>query len=389
WRAGREADQHTVYVSTDQGQVADGSASSLTSGTSSADLSPLDLAMGTTYYWRVDEVNEGEATTVWAGPVWSLSTMAALVVEDFESYGNASPDRPFQAWIDGFGYSADEYFPVAYPGNGTGAGIGHDIWSLSSPHYDGDIMETSNTATGSGQSMPFYYTNTGGTASETQRTFAPAQDWTVGSAQTLSIAFHGQADNTGTLYVKINGVKLTYPRDASNIAIGAWQAWNIDLSTVSTNLSSITDMAIGVDGSGASGMVLIDDIRLHAEAGEMITPVDPGTEGMVASYSFEGNANDASGNGNNGTVNGDALFGAGHDGSALDCDGVDDFVSTDKTASQLGIGGNGARTVSSWVFTRSFGNGGIYDVGARTTAQDFSLRTLATDNQWRIQYWGG
>ena len=390
WRAGREAGQHTVYVSEDQAAVADGSASTLTSSTNSADLSPLDLGMGTTYYWRVDEVNEAEATTVWPGPVWSFSTMAALVVEDFESYGNVSPDRPFQAWLDGFGYSSDEFFPTAYGGNGTGAGIGHDIWSLSSPHYDGDIMETSNTIAGSGQAMPFYYGNTGGTASETQHTFSPPQDWTVGAAQTLSIAFHGAAGNTGTLYVKINGVKLTYPRDASNIAIGAWQAWNIDLSTVSTNLASVTDMAIGVDGSGASGMVLIDDIRLHAEAGEMITPVDPGTDGLVASYSFEGNANDVSGNGNNGTVNGGALFVAGHDGSALDCDGTDDYVSVDRTASQLGIGGNNARTVSSWVFTRGYGNGGIYDVGARTTGQDFSLRTLdSIDNRWRIQYWGG
>ncbi|MCP4450647.1 MAG: discoidin domain-containing protein, partial [Planctomycetes bacterium] len=111
WRAGREADQHTIYVSTDQNEVADGLAPSLTSGTNSADLSPLDLAMGTTYHWRVDEVNEAETTTVWEGPVWSLSTMAALVVEDFESYNNASPDRPFQAWLDGFGYSADEFFP--------------------------------------------------------------------------------------------------------------------------------------------------------------------------------------------------------------------------------------------------------------------------------------
>ncbi|NQV32839.1 MAG: LamG domain-containing protein, partial [Phycisphaeraceae bacterium] len=30
-----------------------------------------------------------------------------------------------------------------------------------------------------------------------------------------------------------------------------------------------------------------------------------------------------------------------------------------------------------------------YDVGARVAGQDFSLRTLATENEWRIQYWGG
>ncbi|NQV35635.1 MAG: discoidin domain-containing protein, partial [Phycisphaeraceae bacterium] len=384
WRAGRDAAQSTVYVSTDQNEVADGLAPSLTASTNSVDLGSLDLQLSETYYWRVDEVNNAEAIPVWAGSVSSFSTVDAVIVDDFESYNNISPDRPFQAWLDGFGYSADEFFPTAFGGNGTGAGIGHDIWSLSSPYYDGDIMETSNTLPGSGRSMPFYYGNSGGTASETQRKFAVPQDWTVGGAKILSIPFSGAAGNTGTLYAKINGTKVTYPRDASNLAMGGWLAFNIDLSGM--NVQSVTELAIGVDGSNASGVLLIDDITLHSEPGEIITPSDPGTDGLVASYSFEGNANDVSGNGNNGTVNGGAQFVTGHDGSALDCDGIDDYVSTDKVASQLGIGGNSPRTISSWVFTRSYNNGGIYDVGARVAGQDFCLRTLGNNNEWRIQY---
>jgi len=387
WRAGREADSHTIYMSADQNEVADGLAPSVTSNTNSVDVSSFDLPMSAPYYWRVDEVNDAEAVSTWAGPVWSFTTAEALVVDDFESYNNISPDRPFQTWLDGFGYSSDEYFPIEYPGNGTGAGIGHDIWSLSSPHYDGDIMETSNTLPGSGQSMPFYYGNSGGVSSETQRVFSVPQDWTVGGAITLSIPFSGQAGNTGTLYAKINGTKITYPRDAANLAINGWLAFNIDLTSM--NVQNVTELAIGVDGSGASGMILIDDITLHATAGDVITPEDPGTAGLIAAYTFEGNANDVSGNGNNGTVNGNAQFTPGHDGSALDCDGVDGYVSTDKTASQLGLDGNNARTISSWVFTRGYANGGIYDVGDRNNGQDFSLRTLATDNLWRIQYWGG
>ncbi len=30
--------------------------------------------------------------------------LTVLVVDDFESYSNTSPDRPFQAWLDGFGH---------------------------------------------------------------------------------------------------------------------------------------------------------------------------------------------------------------------------------------------------------------------------------------------
>ena len=348
WRAGREADQHTVYVSADVAEVADGSAPSVTVSANSLDLASLDLNLGETYYWRVDEVNNAEAISVWAGPVWNLSTPAALVVDDFESYNNISPDRPFQTWLDGFGYSADEYFPQGYAGNGTGAGIGHDIWSLTSPHYNGDIMETDSTLEGSSQSMPFYYTNSGGVSSETQRAFAVPQDWTQGGVQTLSIAFNGQAGNTGTLYAMINNAKISYTRDPTNIGQPGWQVWNIDLSSVSTNLQSVTELAIGVDGNGAEGMILIDDIKLYAAPGELITPVDPGTDSLVAEYRFEGNFNDSSGNGHNGTV-------VGFDGTQVVQDtargqvlslpgGSDQYVEI----GAVGLSGNMPRTIACW-----------------------------------------
>jgi hypothetical protein len=274
WRAGREADQHTVYLSMDPNAVADGSAPSTTFDTDSVDLSSLDLQLGQAYYWRVDEVNNAEAISVWEGPVWNLSTVAALTVDDFEGYSNISPNRPFQSWLDGFGYSADEFFPNGYGGNDTGAGIGHDIWSLSSPHYDGDLMETSSTFSGSGQSMPFYFTNTGGTASETQHTFAVPQDWTVGGATTLSIPFRGTAGNTGSLYVKINNTKVTFDGNASSISRPVWVLWPIDLAALGIGLGNITEMAFGVDGGSASGMVLIDDITLVAEPFSLLTTMD-------------------------------------------------------------------------------------------------------------------
>ena len=361
WRAGREAAQHTVYASPDMNAVADGSAPSLSLSTNSLDLSTLDLNLDETYYWRVDEVNEAEAVSVWTGPVWNLTTPSALVVDDFESYGNISPNRPFQAWLDGFGYSADEFFPAEYGGNGTGAGIGHDIWSLSSPHYGGDIMETSSTIAGSSQSMPFYYTNSGGAVSETQRVFAVPQDWTVGGVQTLSIAFQGRAGNTGTLYVIINNVKIPYAHAPGDIAQSAWQAWNIDLSTVNTNLQSITKMAIGVDGSTASGMVLIDDMTLHAKPGELITPVDPGSGDLVALYAFEGNMNDSSGNGRHGTVvgvGGTQVISDPIRGQVLSLPGGDDqYVEI----GAVGISGTMPRTIACWA------------KAANTTITDWSL----------------
>ena len=54
--------------------------------------------------------------------------------------------------------------------------------------------------------------------------------------------------------------------------------------------------------------------------------------GLVAYYPFNGNANDESGNGNNGTVYGATLTDGrfGNTGSAYDFDGIDDYVDIKK-----------------------------------------------------------
>jgi hypothetical protein len=100
---------------------------------------------------------------------------------------------------------------------------------------------------------------------------------------------------------------------------------------------------------------------------------------------------DASGNGNHGTSQGGVTSAAGIIGGALDFNGQQNsWVNTGKMPSALGIDGNKPRSISAWVYTRGFGNGGIFDMGTRATAQDFSLRTLDNiDNRWRIQYWDG
>ncbi len=265
WRAGREADQSIVYVSTDPNEVAAGIASSATANTHGINLSAFEIQMGETYYWRVDEVNNAETVSVWVGPVWSLTIVDAVVVDDFESYNNISPGRPFQAWLDGFGYSADEFFPAGYGGNGTGSGVGHDIWTASRPHYNGMIMETDNTLPDSGQSLPFYYNNAGNVASQIERVFAVSQDWTMGDAQSLVLSFYGDPGNTGQFYVKINNTKIVYGGPANAITTPYWTQWNIDLSTLG-NLQNVLKLIIGVDGNAASGKFLIDDILLFREA---------------------------------------------------------------------------------------------------------------------------
>jgi hypothetical protein len=324
WRAGREASDHVLYLSTDANAVTDGTATSVTTSTSAVSLDSLDLQLSQTYYWRVDEVNDAEDPSTWAGPVWNLSTPAVLVVDDFESYGNKSPNRPFQTWLDGYGYSADEFFPVEYPGNGTGSGVGHDIWSPSSPYFGGSIMETTNVY-GGAQSMPAYYNNSAGGVSETTRKFAAPQNWTAYGVKGLKLWFYGNPANTATqMYIKINNKRINYPGDAANLQQKPWHTWYIDLTTVTgTNLASVTELTLGFEGG--VGVVLIDDIILTPEGPDQVTPVDPGNSGLVAHYAFEGNVSDSAG-ANHGTVTGFPQYVAGKNGQAIQLNGTDDFV---------------------------------------------------------------
>ena len=79
------------------------------------------LDLNQTYYWRIDEVNTLLNPSIFKGDVWSFSTLDYLIVDDFESYKNSSPNKVNQKWIDGQGFSADDYYPQGHSGNGTGS----------------------------------------------------------------------------------------------------------------------------------------------------------------------------------------------------------------------------------------------------------------------------
>jgi hypothetical protein len=82
------------------------------------------------------------------------------------------------------------------------------------------------------------------------------------------------------------------------------------------------------------------------------------TNGLVGWWPFNGNANDESGNGNHGTVNGATLAADrfGNAGKAYSFDGVDDFLNISHTSSLAIVGDI---TISVW--KKSFGNTGNYE----------------------------
>ncbi|MCH8121332.1 MAG: discoidin domain-containing protein [Planctomycetes bacterium] len=257
FRAGREADKHDVYLSTDEQAVIDGNAPVTTVTETSS--GPLSLDLGKTYYWKINEANDAETPTTWQGDLWSFTTADFFAVDDFEDYNDYPPDEIWATWIDGYGVQT----------NGATVGYPTPNWNQGE-HY----VETT-TIHGGDQSMPFFYDNTGtATYSEAERTFAVPQDWTKAGVQTLVLYFQGSPGNTGQLYVEVNGSKVPYPGDAADIVRPRWKQWNIDIASLGLNLQSVTTMAIGIDGSGATGILYVDDIRLYRLAPEIVVPSD-------------------------------------------------------------------------------------------------------------------
>jgi hypothetical protein len=185
WRSGRKAASHEVYFSADKDAVAGGTALAGTGAENSYDPGALGLLYGQTYYWKVNEVNAAETPGSWPGDVWDFTLIDYLVVDDFEGYTNDSPNRVFQTWIDGYGFSPDEFFPQGNSGNGSGAMIGYDPQA-------GDIMEKT-IVHGGRQAMPMDYNNTAAPSySEAERTWETPQDWTRHGGDTLQLYFHGR-----------------------------------------------------------------------------------------------------------------------------------------------------------------------------------------------------
>jgi len=253
WRPGREAAVHEVFLGTDSEAVATGAALVDTVGTSS--LAPGALDLGATYYWRVDEVNEAEAISVWPGDLWSFVTQAFVAIDDFESY-NDDDNRIYDTWIDGWV-------------NETGSTVGY----LEEPFAETSIVH------GGRQAMPLEYVNSSTPYySEAQRDMGNA-DWTAGGADTLRLYVQGNAGNgAGSLYVALedsagNVAVVTHP-DATVLTSEAWQEWAIPFGDFAgVNCAAIRTITIGVGDrdnptSGGDGLIFIDDVGVGHPAGE-------------------------------------------------------------------------------------------------------------------------
>jgi len=112
WFSGDSAASHDVYFSDDFDAVNDGAAEAFQGNQTSTFVVvgfpgfafPDGLIPGTTYYWRIDEVNDTEPNSPWTGPVWSFTVPPKTAYYPIPADGTESVALDSAlSWTGGFG----------------------------------------------------------------------------------------------------------------------------------------------------------------------------------------------------------------------------------------------------------------------------------------------
>ena len=201
WTPAIPAASHEIYLGDNEEAVRNATKASpefkATQALGDESYEPDKLAWNTTYYWRIDEVNNTNPDSPWVGRIWSFTTADFMIIDEFEDYTNddTAGEAIWQHWIDGFGVADN------------GAQVGYFL----PPYAEQTIVY------GGLQSMPLLYDNTAGvTNSEATLMLSKARDWTEEGVAELSLWFQGLSGSTGSF---VEGPAGTYTLTGSGTDI--------------------------------------------------------------------------------------------------------------------------------------------------------------------------
>jgi hypothetical protein len=141
WKPGQLAVSHDVYMGDDFDSVNDATTESETFRGNQGSTYfvagfpgfayPDGLVPGTTYYWRIDEVNEANPESPWKGEVWSFTIPPKTAYNPDPADGAefVDPNTVQLSWTEGFGailhtvYLGDDYDEVDNAAGGAPQGI--------------------------------------------------------------------------------------------------------------------------------------------------------------------------------------------------------------------------------------------------------------------------
>ncbi|HCO96480.1 MAG TPA: hypothetical protein DIU00_21495, partial [Phycisphaerales bacterium] len=190
WRAGDFAVSHDVYLGDNFDDVNDGTGDTFRGN---QDLVyfvagfpgypyPDGLVPGTTYYWRIDEVNDADPNSPWKGNVWSFWVPPKKAYEPVPNDGGKFIDTEnlILNWTPGFGailhtvYFGDDFDTVANATGGLAQGIATYnpgpielektyFWRVdefdAANTYTGDVWSFTTAKVGGGIRADFYHWN--------------------------------------------------------------------------------------------------------------------------------------------------------------------------------------------------------------------------------------
>jgi hypothetical protein len=140
WRPGDSAVSHDVYLGDDFSNVEGATRNSdVFRGNQTTTFYiagfpgyayPDGLVPGTTYYWRIDEVNDADPNSPWKGDIWSFSIPPRTAYNPNPADGAefVGPDNVTLSWTPGFGaklhtvYLGNDYDQVSNATTGVPAG---------------------------------------------------------------------------------------------------------------------------------------------------------------------------------------------------------------------------------------------------------------------------
>jgi hypothetical protein len=282
WKAGINATTHDIYFGTSPNDVNE-SATPVASGLA-VDVNyynPGPLEWQTTYYWRIDEVND---TDVWTGGIWRFRTTNYAILDDFESYlytGDSNdPNGVRYVWKDGW-----SFFPTVKSGSNLMLG-GIDEQPRPYLHYD-----AYNPHPTEDQGMVFYYDNDGNTsvpgwpdyvytapkyseieaATTGPNSLGVGRDWLRQDLRSLSLWFRGHPARDGSFSYAGSGLG---PYTATITSDGA-DIWDVGPNPYHDEFHYAYQSLLGSGGYIGSADIIarvdsVENTNIWAKAGVMM-----------------------------------------------------------------------------------------------------------------------
>ncbi len=239
WSAGDYAVSHKVYLglSYDAVDAADENSPEYKGEFDSMEYTST-LAVGKTYYWRVDEVNSEYAGSPWKGDVWSFTVKDYIAIDDFEQYNEENP-------LD-------------------------SIWSFSIP--DPNNLQSANFDNGAtmhfsgNNSMMFVYD----LGSETEVDYAQCTpeitDWTQSEVKALTFVVRGdEADIQFGVEISdsVNSSAVTFEGEDKVFGVG-WKIVSVALDDFTgVDLANVQSLKFFVANGIGAGKVYVDLIVIN------------------------------------------------------------------------------------------------------------------------------